>query len=403
MRNTIAVIGGGPAGLIAAEILAADGFAVTVYEQKPSLGRKFLMAGRGGLNLTHSEAFESFAARYGAAAAWMQKYLEKFTPEELRAWCEALGEPTFIGTSGRVFPQAFKASPLLRKWITRLENRKVEFRFNHCWLGWDQGHLLFDVNGEKITIKSDAALLALGGASWPRLGSDGHWTDILKTKDISIAPLRPANCGFKIAWSDIFRDKFAGHPIKPMALSFGDQRVQGEMMITAYGIEGGPVYALSAPLRDHIENYGAAELLVDLKPNAAMDQLVKTLQKPRGAHSLTNYLRRTLSLSAPAIGLLMERPDRTQLGSYGPEQLAALIKSLPVTLIAPSGIDRAISTAGGIMLDELDGNLMLKKLPGVFAAGEMLDWEAPTGGYLLQGCFATGAAAARGIRDFLAD
>lgn len=401
VTKSVAVIGGGPSGLFAAEILSAAGFAVTVYEQKPSLGRKFLMAGRGGLNLTHSEDFENFTKRYGDAAPWLRNYLENFTPAQLRAWCEGLGEPTFIGTSGRIFPQAFKASPLLRKWMTRLENRKVEFKLNHRWRGWGQNDLAFDAGGERIKIKTDAVLLALGGASWPRLGSDGHWTEILEKKNISIVPLRPANCGFVIEWSEIFRSKFVGLPVKPIALSFADQRVQGEIMLTQYGIEGGPVYALSAALRDAIEKSGSAELQIDLKPNVAINQLIKTLQKPRGANSFTNYLRRTLSLSAPAIGLLMEREDRAQLGGYAPEKLAALIKSLPVKLIAPSGIERAISTAGGIALDELDQNLMLKKLPGVFAAGEMLDWEAPTGGYLLQGCFATGAAAARGIISFL--
>ena len=401
MTKTVAVIGGGPAGLMAAEILAQAGQTVTVYEQKPSLGRKFLMAGRGGLNLTHSEEFEKFLPRYGAAEKFMTPLIESFTPQMLRAWADDLGLETFIGTSGRVFPKMFKASPLLRAWLLRLEKLGVQFKLNHHWLGWRENNLIFKYENKEVAVAADAVLLALGGASWPRLGSDGAWTEILQNKKIEIMPLRPANCGFQINWSDIFKNKYAGQPVKSVALLFNGIRVPGEIMITQGGIEGGPVYALSTALRDAIAQYGSAELAVDLRPDMTEEQLTKALQRPRAALSFTNYLRKAISLSSPAIGLLLEQPNRAELGRYSPPQLAALLKSVPLTLTGTSHIERAISTAGGIALSELDNGLMLKKLPGVFAAGEMLDWEAPTGGYLLQGCFATGAAAAHGIINFL--
>lgn len=400
--KSVAVIGGGPAGLMAAEKLVQEGFAVTVYEQKPSIGRKFLMAGRGGLNITHSEAIEKFLPRYGAAEKFMTPMIKDFTPQALCGWVEALGQEIFVGTSGRVFPKAFKASPLLRSWLSRLESAGVRFQLNHAWRGWDNdGNLIFQTETGDVAIKADATLLALGGASWPRLGSDAAWVRTLQEKNILITPLKPANCGFHVDWSDVFRKKHSGQPVKTLAMSFAKQSVRGEIMITETGIEGGPVYALSSALRSAIEEKGKAEVFLDLRPEMSLQQVERALQRPRGALSFSNYLRKALSLSSSAIGLLMEQADRLAMSHYTPEVLAARIKSLPLTLVAPSGIDRAISTAGGISLSEVSPELMLKKMTGVFVAGEMLDWEAPTGGYLLQGCFATGICAARGICNFM--
>nr|WP_316180599.1 MULTISPECIES: TIGR03862 family flavoprotein [unclassified Bradyrhizobium] len=400
MLNKVAVIGAGPAGLMAAEVLAEGGTAVTVYDAMPSVARKFLMAGRGGLNLTHSEELPAFLARYREAAAWLEPAIRAFPPQRLRDWCEALGEPTFVGSSGRVFPRAMKASPLLRAWLRRLDAQGVRVELRHRWTGWDADeHLTFETPAGARAVAADAVVLALGGASWPRLGSDGGWVPILAAKGVAIAPLRPANCGFTVAWSDIFRDRFEGRPLKGIALSFGDRGVRGEAVVTRDGIEGGAVYALSAELREAIALTGGAILHVALRPDLATADLITRLSAPRGKQSFSNVLRKAVQLSPVAIGLLQEaaRAHGLSLSSLPPDRLAALINAVPLKLTGTAGLARAISSAGGIAHDELDADYMLKRLPGVFAAGEMLDWEAPTGGYLLQASFATGAAAGRGI------
>ncbi len=365
------------------------------------MGRKFLLAGRGGLNLTHSEGITSFIERYAERAEILGPIIKAFPPESLQAWCEGLGEKTFIGTSGRVFPESFKASPLLRAWLRRLEKQGVRFKLNHEWRGWEDEALLFATPEGAVKIMAGATLLALGGASWPRLGSDGGWVEILQNEGVAIAPLQPANCGFFINWSEIFTQKFAGQPLKTITASFQEHKVQGEIMITAKGIEGGAVYALSSELREDINKNGSAVLLLDLKPDLSFEALTERLKKPKAGKSLSNYLKSAVNLSEVAVGLLMERPERKTLGEYPPQKLAALIKAYPLQLSAPFAIDRAISTAGGVQFESLDKNLMILDKPGVFVAGEMLDWEAPTGGYLLQACMATGEWAAHGMADWL--
>lgn len=389
--TNVAIIGGGPAGLFAAERLAAAGCAVTVYEQMPSVGRKFLMAGRGGLNLTHSEDFEAFAARYSEAAPWLRPSLEAFPPSALIAWAEGLGQPTFVGSSGRVFPRALKASPLLRAWLARLSDLGVEVRTRTQWLGWtDDGALRFQSPEGETTVRPDATVLALGGASWPRLGSDGAWTAWLP----DVAPFRPANMGFDVAWSPVMRG-FAGQPLKGVALTFGDRTVRGEAMVAGYGLEGGVFYALSAPLRDTIEADGSATVRFDLRPDMTADDLAGRLSRARGGQSLSNQLRKALKLSPVEINLLREAHGKDLPAA--PAALAAAIKSAPIRLTGVQGLARAISSAGGVLRGAVDERLMLKARPGVFVAGEMLDWEAPTGGYLLQATFATAAAAAQGV------
>ncbi len=400
----VAVIGAGPAGLMAAEVLAEGGATVTVYERMPSVGRKFLMAGRGGLNLTHSEPLDQFLARYRESAPHLRDAIEAFSPDTLRVWSEGLGQSTFVGSSGRVFPQAFKASPLLRAWLRRLDQLGVRFALRHRWTGWGaDGALQFETPEGPASLKPDATIVALGGASWPRLGADGGWSDILSAKGIGIAPLRSANSGFRVAWSDLFRERFEGEPLKGIALSFGGQSVRGELTITHNGIEGGAVYALSAPLRDAVVANGEAILHVALRPDLPRTDLAKRLSAPRKKQSLSTFLRKQAALSPVAIGLLQEATIASDLlpSTMSPDQLAAFINSVPVKLIGVASLDRAISTAGGVTFDEVDAHYMLRKLPGVFVAGEMLDWEAPTGGYLLQACFATGAAAGRGALKYL--
>ncbi|MDD1528277.1 aminoacetone oxidase family FAD-binding enzyme [Bradyrhizobium sp. WBOS7] len=404
-HNDIAVIGAGPAGLMAAEVLAQGGARVTVYDAMPSAGRKFLMAGRGGLNLTHSEQLAQFMARYREAAPNLQAAIAAFSPEALRAWSEALGEPTFVGSSGRVFPNAFKASPLLRAWLRRLDASGVRFAFRHRWTGWDgEGRLLFRTPDGEAAVVADATVLALGGASWPRLGSDGGWVGHLAARGIAISRLRPANSGFTVAWSNVFRDRFEGQPLKGVALTIGAHTVRGEAMITRSGIEGGAVYALSAELREAVLELGHATLMIALRPDLDAGALTTRLSGTRGKQSLANFLRKAAQVSPVGIGLMQEAAiasGRT-LASFAPAELAQLINAIPVQLTGIAPIERAISTAGGITFDELDDRFMLRKLPGVFAAGEMLDWEAPTGGYLLQASFATGAAAGRGVLRWLA-
>jgi uncharacterized flavoprotein (TIGR03862 family) len=399
--RTVAIIGGGPAGLMAAEVISGDPrLEVKVYDAMPSMGRKFLMAGRGGLNLTHSEPLEVFLQRYGARAEVLRPHVEALSPGDVRAWCEALGQPTYVGSSGRVFPVAMKASGLLRAWLRRLDARGVQFRPRHRWSGWDgAGQLLFETSAGQVAVRADATVLALGGATWPRLGSDGAWVPILDGIGVQVAPLQPSNSGFRIAWSDVFRGKWQGQPLKGIALSHGGRTVRGEAILTAEGIEGGAVYALSASLRDAVLAEGRTTLTVDLKPDMDPAALAAQLGKPRGKQSLATFLRKAARLSPVAIALLRESAFMAgqRTGDLSPERLAAAIKSvaLPVTGVAPMA--RAISSAGGIRFEEIDADFMLRRRPGVFVAGEMLDWEAPTGGYLLQACFATGAAAGRGV------
>lgn len=397
----VAVIGGGPAGLIAAEVLARAGAGVTVYERMPSLARKFLLAGRGGLNITHSEELSRFLSRYGKSETRLRPIIEAWTPDAVRAWCEELGQPTFVGSSGRIFPRAMKASPLLRAWIGRLNAAGVGFRLRRRWLGWgDSGRLLFDGPSGREAVEADAVVLALGGASWPRLGSAGDWTGPLGEAGIDIAPLAPANCGFIAQWSDIFRARCEGQPLKRIAISFSGHTVRGEALITATGIEGGAIYALSGPLRDRIASDGFSVLDIDLRPDMATDELATRLDRPHGKQSLATFLRKAAGLSPVEISLLHEC-SVPPIGKLDAGALAARVKAVPLRLTAPAPIETAISSAGGIKWSEVDERLMLRQRPGVFVAGEMLDWEAPTGGYLLQGCLATGAWAGRGAVEWL--
>lgn len=397
--KTVAIIGAGPAGLIAAQTLVEAGWKVDIYDRMPTPARKFLMAGRGGLNLTHSEPLETFLLRYGKAAEWLTPAIQAFPPDALRAWCKALGHETFVGSSGRVFPQEFKASPLLRAWVRYLAQRGVTFHFHQQWMGWNDKNqpLVMDANQSIIALDVSATLLALGGASWPRLGADGGWVAIFEQAKIAVSRLRPANCGFAVNWSPRLRQRCAGQPIKSMRAMFATHVVRGEAMITDAGIEGGAIYALSSVLRDAIEEHGLATLRLDLRPELSLEQLTAKLQTPQGRQSRSTYLRKAAGLSPVALSLVAEALHRNPNTGNSPQALAGLTKSLPLTLTAPFGLERSISTAGGVSRDELCDDYMLRKRPGTFVAGEMLDWEAPTGGYLLQASFSTGVAAARGI------
>ena len=380
---------------MAAEVLSGAGCTVTVYDRMPSPARKLLIAGRGGLNLTHSEPLARFVARYGAAAQRLKPIIEEFPPQALVAWAEGLGQPTFVGTSGRIFPKSLKASPLLRAWLARLAKQGVVLKTRHDWQGWDgTGALVFKHEGESVRVSPQATVLALGGASWPRLGSTGAWASVLCQGGVDVNPFKPANCGFTVEWSDPFR-RFAGEPLKGIAITFDGATVRGEAMITVKGVEGGAIYALSATLRDGIEREGRATLTLDLRPEMREADLEARLARPRGGDSLANFLRKTLALAPVAINLLRETHGAAL--AHDPHTLAHQIKALPLTLTGAAPIDRAISTAGGIALDALDENLMLRALPNVYAVGEMIDWEAPTGGYLLQATFATAVLAARAI------
>ena len=370
--------------MMAAEVLATAGVRVAIYDRMASVARKFLMAGRGGLNLTHSEPMDRFGGRYGKRSAALKPALDAFTPRDLRAWADSLGADTFVGTSGRVFPKAMKASPLLRAWLNRLEGLGVVIHLRHDWRGWDGEALMFDTPNGTMRIKADRTVLALGGASWPRLGSDGGWIPLLEDKGVEIAPLRPANAGFTVGWTAYFSERFAGEPLKNIALSFGGKTVKGEAMLTRQGIEGGAVYALSGTLRDAIARDGHANLTIDLRPDMNAGQVASKLGRASAKDSLSNRLRKALNLSPAAIGLVHE----TKVSD---------IKAVPVRLTAMQGLDRAISSAGGIRFEAITSGFELKALTGVYAIGEMLDWEAPTGGYLLQACFATAVAAARGL------
>jgi uncharacterized flavoprotein (TIGR03862 family) len=403
-KNNVAIIGAGPAGLMAAEVAALGGAGVTIYDAMPSAGRKFLMAGRGGLNLTHSEALPEFLKRYEVAEPRLQPAIAAFPPDALRAWSDALGQPTFVGSSGRVFPESFKASPLLRAWLRRLDAMGVKFALRHRWSGWnDDGRLLFQTPDGQRAVDAAATVLALGGASWPRLGSDGAWVETLAVRGVLVTPLQPSNCAFSVQWSPVFLDRHVGHPLKGVALRFGDSSVRGEIMLTQTGIEGGPIYALSPLLRDEISAHGSAVLFVALRPDMSTKDLTARLNAPRGKNPVATHLRKKLNLAPPAIGLIQEAALALgdPLTVMPMDELAINVNSVPVLLTGVAPIARAISTAGGIAFDELDADFMIRRLPGVFAAGEMLDWEAPTGGYLLQAAFATGVAAGRGVLKWL--
>ena len=398
------VIGGGPAGLMAAEVLAEQGLQVSVYDGMASVGRKLLLAGKGGLNLTHNDALPAFTARYGPRAGEVGGWLAQFSPTALRAWAAALGVETFVGSSGRVFPHDLKAAPLLRAWLHRLRQRGVVFSMRHRWLGWNaQGQLRFSAPTGELNVAAPATVLALGGASWPQLGSDGAWVPWLREHGAPVAPLRPANCGFEVPWSAHLRERFAGAPIKPVRLCFEAQGAhferQGEFVLSHYGIEGSLVYAASAALRDAIERDGQATLLLDLLPGFDAERVQREVAHPRGARSLGSHLKSRLGLEGAKSALLHEVLSREQLDD--PRRLAAAIKALPLTLHAARPISEAISSGGGVALEGLDHGLMLHALPGVFCAGEMLDWEAPTGGYLLQASMASGRVAGQGAAHWL--
>ena len=406
-QYSVAIIGGGPAGLMAAEVLSLAGIGVTLFDSMPSVGRKFLMAGKGGMNITHAESFEPFLSRYGSRQTLLQSHLEQFGPGQLRSWLSTLGIATFVGSSGRVFPEDMKAAPLLRLWLHRLRSAGVKFQVRHRWLGWldnDPLTLHFAGPNGSVVTSFDAVVLALGGGSWARLGSTGAWIEVFQQRGIATAPLKPSNCGFETPWSDYFKQRFAGHPLKGVKLLFDNRAGEhfeqlGELMLTEEGIEGGLVYALSAPLRDEIIAESSATCYIDLLPNRSVAWLVQQLSAPRAKMSMANYLRKRVNLDGVKSALLREALSAEDCASVS--TLSATIKALPIKLVATRPLDEAISSAGGVVFDELNAQLMLRKLPGVFCAGEMLDWEAPTGGYLLSACFATGMAAGLGVRDWL--
>ncbi len=398
----VAIIGGGPAGLMAAEVLGQAGVNVDLYDAMPSVGRKFLLAGVGGMNITHAEDYAAFVSRYGERAGDLRPLLDAFSPDSLREWIHGLGIDTFVGSSGRVFPTDMKAAPLLRAWLKRLRESGVQLHTRQRWLGWDEhGALRIAGPQGETQVEADATLLALGGGSWARLGSDGAWVPLLQNRGIAIAPLQPANCGFEVAgWSEHLREKFAGAPLKTVSLALpGEAPRKGEFVLTATGIEGSLVYALSAPIRNTINRDGAATVLLDLLPDRTLTQIASALARPRGSQSMAKHLHRQLKLDGVKAALLRELTDATTF--QAPQALAAAIKALPIRLVRPRPLDEAISSAGGVPFEELDEGLMLRRLPGVFCAGEMLDWEAPTGGYLLTACFASGRAAAEGMLRWL--
>ncbi|MGV3741464.1 MAG: TIGR03862 family flavoprotein [Burkholderiaceae bacterium] len=407
-KNTVAIIGGGPAGLMAAETLAVSGATVMLFDAMPSVGRKFLLAGKGGMNLTHAEAMDQFVLRYGARSTHIKPLLDSFGPDDLRAWVHGLGIETFVGSSQRVFPTDMKAAPLLRAWLHRLRSSGIQFHMRHRWLGWQgnpaDGNLHFQTpEGERI-LHADAVILAMGGGSWARLGSDGAWTSILEQQGIDVAALRPSNCGFDVGWSQHVRERFAGHAVKSVIASCTDpngHRVQrqGDFIITATGVEGGLIYALSSMLREQIAIKGSASLYLDLLPGRSLERVIAELAQPRGARSLSSHLQSKLGISGVKSALLRECTTKDAFND--PVLLGNSLKAFPLTLRAPRPLDEAISSAGGVRFEMLDEHLMLRTMPGVFCAGEMLDWEAPTGGYLLTACFAGGLVAGRGASAWL--
>ena len=405
MNQSAIIIGAGPAGLMAAEVLANAGVAVDVYDAMPSAGRKFLMAGKSGLNLTHAEAFDAFVGRYGAQSAWVRPWLAAFDAAALRDWARALGVETFVGSSGRVFPAEMKAAPLLRAWLHRLRAAGVRFHMRHRWLGWEGEALVFDngtkvgAGGMKCPAAGTAVILALGGGSWAKLGSDGTWLPRLQARGVEVANLRPANCGFDVDWSPHFRDKFAGQPVKTVVASFSGLQRQGEFVIARHGVEGSLIYAFSAVLRDALAATGEAVLSLDLAPGKSQERLTQEIAHPRGARSMASHLQSRAGIAGVKAGLLRECASKADYAD--PVRLAARVKALPLRLVAARPLDEAISSAGGVQASALDERLMLIALPGVFCAGEMLDWEAPTGGYLLTACFASGRAAGQGALNWL--
>ncbi len=392
------VIGAGPAGLMAAETLASAGVAVNVYDAMPSAGRKFLMAGKSGLNLTHAEAFDDFVARYRGRQDWVAPWLRAFDARALREWARGLGVETFVGSSGRVFPEGMKAAPLLRAWLHRLRAAGVRFHMRHRWVGWDGDALVFEC-GTKVGAGGTAVIFALGGGSWAKLGSDGAWVPWLQQRGVAVARLRPANCGFDVPWSAHFRAKFAGQPVKSVVASCTGRQRPGEFVITTHGVEGSLIYSFSADLRDAIERDGGATLSLDLAPARSIGWLTEEIARPRGSRSMASHLQSRAGIAGVKAGLLRECASKDAYAD--PARLAAAIKALPLRLAAPRPLDEAISSAGGVVAAALDEHLMLKALPGVFCAGEMLDWEAPTGGYLLTACFASGRAAGAGAAAWL--
>ena len=405
-NQNVAIIGGGPAGLMAAEVLSLSGVQVDLYDAMPSVGRKLLLAGIGGLNITHSEDYINFCTRYGAEQSLLQPSLDQFTPEALRAWVHGLGIDTFVGTSGRVFPKEMKAAPLLRAWLHRLRQNGVRFHVRHRWQGWTHdGSLQLTGPDGEIEIKADATVLALGGASWPKLGSDGSWATLLADQNIDITPLQSANCGFEVPWSQLLKQKFSGEPLKSIAIRFTDHtgtehHRQGECMISREGIEGSLIYALSRPLRETINVTGSATFYIDLAPERSAEKILDALCR-RGSKSLSNYLKSALGFNGVKTALLYEVLNKDQINDL--KALATSIKALPITVHATRPIAEAISSAGGVAFSNLNHDFMVKQLPGVFVAGEMLDWEAPTGGYLLNGCLATGLHAGRGVLAWLTE
>lgn len=403
--NKVCIVGGGPAGLMAAEVIAASGARVDVYDAMPTAGRKFLMAGKGGLNLTHSEPLQPFLVRYGERSAHIEPWLHAFGPRALCEWTHGLGVETFTGSSGRIFPKDMKAAPLLRAWLRRLREAGVILHARHRWMGWRyDGALQFATPQGAINVTPDATLLALGGGSWARLGSDGTWVPRLTERGVTVAPLKPANCGFECAWSEHLRTRYAGQPLKSIAASMTDcagqrHRQQGECIVTEHGLEGGVMYALSAPLRDAIMLEGGVTLHLDLAPGRDAPSLTRALLTSRGKRSLSNHLQQHAGISGLKAGLLREVATPADLTDG--VRLASLIKALPLRLTSPRPLDEAISSAGGVTFEALDAGLMLKHLPGVFCAGEMLDWEAPTGGYLLTACMASGRVAGAGVVHWL--
>ncbi len=398
----VAIIGGGPAGLMAAEVLSQAGVRVDLYDGMPSVGRKFLLAGVGGMNITHSEAWPAFLSRYAERAPNIAPLLRAFDADALCRWIHELGIETFIGSSGRVFPTDMKAAPLLRAWLKRLRDSGVVIHTRHRWLGWDEnGALRIDSPDGEKTLSPDATLLALGGGSWSRLGSDGAWMLPLEQRGVGLAPLQPSNCGFEVqAWSELMVSKFAGAPLKNIAIGLNDDVPRlGECVITATGIEGSLIYALSAPIREAINVHGAATIHIDLLPGRPVDKLQAALSKPRGSRSMAKHLHSQVGIDGVKAALLRELTDATTFAD--PALLAGAIKALPLTLVKTRPLDEAISSAGGVTFEAMDERMMLKALPGVFCAGEMLDWEAPTGGYLLTACFASGRAAGAGMLKWL--
>ncbi len=404
-NKTIAIIGGGPAGLMAAEVIASQGFSVNVFDAMPTMARKFLRAGIGGLNITFDEPLDSFLNNYYDRRTNIEPLLRNFTPTDLIAWVHGLGIQTFIGSSHRVFPVEKKASPLLRAWIHRLRQLNVVFHNRYHWLGWNADNALrFATTTGEVIIKADATLLAMGGGSWPQLGSNGDWVALLREKGIAINPLRSANCGFSVNWSDFFSERFAGHPIKSVTATIADCngsifKKQGELVVTKTGIEGGLIYALSSKARDEIERSGTAIIYIDLSPQRSQQQITERLMQPQGKNSRAKHLKNKIGIDGVKAALLREYSDHSVFSQ--PQALAKLIKAFPITLIQANPLADAISTSGGVCFDELDSLQMIKKVEGVFCAGEMLDWEAPTGGYLLSACFASGYSAGQGILQWI--